>query len=207
MGTLTYSGAPYPETSDANDPPGDFLAFGNTLDQLVNLKATSTADRNARFANVAAGTIVTCNAESVVWMKTTTPPTAAAWATVYESPAAVTTGVATAGTGFSIATQWGQVRNGMLNVRLSLTRTGADITANAYNDVDDPGNLTDTAMAVLTTNWRPPTIWAFAFRANVAPGWGFADTSTGNVYYTHAIPSATIRTGDTVEVCLSYPKP
>lgn len=202
--TLAYSGAEIPTDGDANNPPAHFLAFGTDIDHLLVLKADSTADRNSRYAGVPQGTVVSCAAENTVWMKLTTPPTAASWM-VLAQDTEVTSGVVTAGADFTVASQYAALRNGWVHVRLSLTRTSAvevvgDDEAGTY-----PSNFTDVILGTIGAAYRPGEHVTVVWRGPVVGGFGWISASSGNITLTSSVPSGRLRTGDAVEVSATYP--
>jgi hypothetical protein len=205
-GHLTYSGATYPTGSEAGDGPAAFLAFGSDIDQLLVLKATSQANRDSLYSGVSAGTLVSCASLKTVWMKTTTPPTAAAWITLAELGTPVTSGVVTAATGFSVSSQWAQRINGVNWIRVDLSNTGADITGGAETGTA-PGNITDTPVATIQSAWLPASgsgTWPADMYGSIVTAAGMV-TNSGTVNLTSLVPGGLLRSGDTLRFTVSYP--
>jgi hypothetical protein len=197
-GTLTYSGAEYPLVGEANDPPADFLRFGDDIDTLLVLKATNQLDRDTRFANVDAGTLVSCAAAQTIWMKLTTPPTAASWLVVYQKTE-VTTGVVTAGANFTTSAQWARIQSALVSVKLTLVYGSTDITGSS------DGNITDTTVGTVSANYRPPQDWNVVYRSNIAM-WNGTIQADGAMIIATGVPTAKLRAGDFLIATGTYPQ-
>ena len=199
---LTYSGAPVPTSGETPDFPADLLAFGNGLDQLVVLKATSQSNRDSLYANVSAGTLVSCASLQKVWMKTTTPPTAAAWITLAEVGTAATSGVITpATTDWSVSAQWAQRLNGFISFRIQLAYSGATLTAGS------DGNIGDTTIGTIQSSWRINSAagyWPVAGTTNVMTMVLTIGTD-GSVILRSMVPNGTIQAGHVLAFAATYP--
>ena len=198
---LTFSGAPVPTASELPDWPASLLAFGNGLDQLVVLKATSQSNRDTLYANVNAGTLVSCAALQTVWMKVTTPPTAAAWITLAELGTEVTSGVITAGTNFSVSSQWAQRINGIVFWRATLSYSGTTITAGANGDLSPDitvGTLQSAYLPNISGSWQVP------IQCSQTTGVGHVSTG-GSVVVTSLVSGGSIASGNVVNVSTSFP--
>lgn len=203
--SLTYSGATLPTSGESPDFPAAMLAFGNGLDQLVVLKATSQSNRDTLYANVNAGTLVSCASLQKVWMKTTTPPTAAAWITLAELGTVATSGVITAATNFTTTNQHAQRVNGMMIMTFSMTYSGSDIVA-ASN-----GNVTDTLVGTLGSSYLPnsgmgadPRYLSFGIPASSGGTISVTPTS-GAVTLTSLYPGTTLTSGNVMRFDIIHP--
>lgn len=67
--TTTYSGAPIPVGTDAHQVPADLKKYANHVDPMLVLKAADEAERNARFADVPTGTLVSGTDRRIIWRK------------------------------------------------------------------------------------------------------------------------------------------
>ncbi|WP_106430255.1 hypothetical protein [Streptomyces sp. SPB78] len=76
MATIGYASLPVPAGGSAPVVPGDFAALATAVDKDLPKRATSRADRDARFAALPAGSIVTAP-DGTLWTKTS-----AGWLTV-----------------------------------------------------------------------------------------------------------------------------
>ena len=205
---LTFSGAPVPTASESPDWPASLLAFGNTIDDMLVLRATSQANRDTLFANVDAGTLVSCASLGKVWMKTTTPPTAAAWITIVEIGTPATSGVVTTATNpnFSVSSQWAQRLNGQLSFQVALAYSGPDIVGNPATS-SQPGNCTDTTLCTLQSSWQPlagALTWPIVIHSSACGGFGFI-SSGGVITLTSLVTSGVITSGNTVRIAATLP--
>ena len=199
-----YTGAPVATSGESPDWPASLWAYANTLDDQHVLYATSQSNRDSLYANVRAGSLVSCAALQKVWMKTTTPPTAAAWITLAEVGTPVTTGVITAGTNFSITSQWAQRINGMVSICGVLSYSGSTVTANASGDLSP-----DVTVATIQSTYLPAsgvlsTGWSLALPLNTTTGIGFIN-SGGDIKLLSIVPSATLVSGASVRFATTYP--
>lgn len=200
---LTFSGAPIPNTGETNNVPAVLLAFGNAIDDKVVLKATSVSNRDTLYANAPAGTLVSCAALKTLWQKTTTPPTAAAWVTLAEQGTAVTSGVLTALTGFTVTTQVAQRINGVNWVRGRLTYSGATITAPASG-----GNITDTPICTVQSAWLPSTALtgnSWIFNGSAGNASARFRLSSGTLSVDQMTSGAVLSAGQIMAFDASYP--
>lgn len=62
-----YANLRYPTGAEANNVPSDLAALAGGVDTHVVLYATDEADRDARFGDVAAGTIVSSTISDTIW--------------------------------------------------------------------------------------------------------------------------------------------
>lgn len=75
----TYAELPIPAMEDADIVPADLLSLANALDQRVLLRATSSADRDARYGGVEDGTAVINSQDGTLWMRAD-----GAWLTMWQ---------------------------------------------------------------------------------------------------------------------------
>ena len=201
---LTFSGAPVPTASESPDWPASLLAFGTALDDMHVLRATSQANRDSLYANVTAGTLVSCAALQKVWMKTTTPPTAAAWITLAEVGTPVTSGVVTAATNFSVTSQWAQRVNGMVTVSAILGYSGSTVSAGGNSDLSP-----DVSVCTIQSTYLPPSsllsngVWP-SITLNAGTAQGFIDSS-GTVKLGSLTPGQSLSGGLSVRFTVVYP--
>ena len=201
-----YTGAPVSTAGETPDWPASLWAYANTIDDQHILYATSQANRDALYANVRAGAIVSCAALGIVWQKTTTPPTAAAWRVLSEVGTPATSGVVTAATNFSVSSQWAQRLNGQLSFQAALAYSGPDIVGNPATS-SQPGNCTDTTICTLQSAWQPlagALTWPIAIHSSACGGFGFI-TSGGVITLTSLVTSGVITSGNTVRIAATLP--
>lgn len=106
------------------------------------------------------------------------------WNTIDARTAVLTTtGILTAATGWSITTQAGVIRGGVVFLRTEFTRTGADIT------VSSAGNIANVNIATIASGWRPSS----SFNA------GMSSTGTG------VVASGDVNGGDTIRLTAVAP--
>ena len=201
--TLTYSGARLPTTTEADTVPADLLRFGFDIDQMLVLKATSQADRDARFANVTASTLVSCAALGTVWQKKA-DGAAGGWRTLLQSSDPVTSGVVTAASGWTVVSQWAKYTGGFYAVVCTLQYNGAaDIVADGPADAV-PGNITDKQIATLAAPFPIVTRPGVA-RATVTGCSVYIRSTDGAVFLTDLATAGRIRVADQVMFTDAYP--
>lgn len=202
---LTYSGARIPTTTEADTVPADLLRFGTDIDQMLVLKATSQADRDAKYANVNAGTLVSCAALGIVWQKISTPPTSPSWRVLNQNADPVTSGVATYSANFSPLKQGAKIVNGSIYLLVQGTYTGPDVVGKPTTDLI-PGDIDDLSFATIASDYLPPAAilpQVGAVRTSVAGGaW---QMFSNQIIITSLSAGARIRTGDSVSVSASWP--
>ena len=210
----TYSGIPVPTDGETNDLAGILAAFRGGVDPGIVLKATSASNRDTLYGGttgataVPLGSLVSCAALKTVWMKTSTPPAAATWATIGEVGTAVTTGVVTAATNWTVAVQWAQRINGICHVRVDLTYSGATITASDTSS-SVPGNISgDPNICTMQSAWllnASAAVWPETFSMAGGPAGEITIYSTGDVKLLSFVPSGTITSGASIRFKASYP--
>lgn len=202
----TYSGAPMPADGESPYLPSIFAAYDAVVGQQGNLVATSQSDRDTRYANVKAGTVVTCPSLQKAWMKLTTPPTAASWMTAIEVGAIATSGIVSTTGNWSVSSQWGQRVSGRNLIYLSLAYGGSDIVGSDAS-ATGPGNVADTTMATLQSAWimaGPPKV-TFSIIGPHGGGRGHIRSDTNVVSLADLNTSGRINTGDVIEFSVEYP--
>jgi hypothetical protein len=70
MPTSPWSGTPLPDDLDADDVPAVLAAIFDNIDSQFNLVADDNADRDARYALLPAGSVVTTLDSFSMWLKT-----------------------------------------------------------------------------------------------------------------------------------------
>lgn len=200
---LTYSQAPIPTGPEALAGPANLLAMGNTLDTLVVLKAASQANRDTLYANVPAGTLVSCASLKTVWMKTTTPPTAAAWVVLSEIGTAVTTGAITNAADFTISSQWAQRINGQITLSALLAYSGSTVTAGSNGDISDVTVCTIQSAFLPVAGLLSVGVTTPMALNNVT-GSGFIG-SGGTVKLVSLVPGSSLVSGNSVRFTAIYP--
>lgn len=201
--TLPYTGAQTPTLSEAGSGPANLYAYALTTEDQHVLKATSVSDRDTKYANVAAGTLVSCAALGIVWQKVTSPPTAAEWRVLAEVGAPVTSGVISPATGFTVSSQWARRTNGRVDLYASFSYTATDAIV-----VSSTGNTTDTAVGTLQSGWQLASGISVCVANGMIPGRGDADVfinSAQNILMADVSPGGNLATGFTLWVAFSYP--
>ena len=201
-----YTGAPVSTASESPDWPASLWAYANTIDDQHVLYATSQANRDALYANVRAGAIVSCAALGIVWQKKTTPPTAAAWITLAEVGTVATSGIITANSPtFTTTEQHAQRINGFMYMTFSMTYSGSDLVA-ASN-----GNVTDTLVGTLGSAYWPnsgmgntPRYLSFGIPASSGGTISVTPTS-GAVTLTSLYPGTTLTAGNVMRFDIIHP--
>lgn len=204
-----FTAAPLPTSAEAGDGPANMLAYATATDDMHILKATSVSNRDTLYANVTAGTLVSCAALGTVWQKTTSPPTAAAWRTLSEIGTPVTSGVVTANTtaGFSVTAQWAQRLNGRIDLSVELAYSGTELVGAAAGTAT-PGALADVVLCTLQTGWLVKTgfaRWPFAALIGATDGACHINTSGQSIYLSTIAPSGKLSPGNSVSLAVTYP--
>lgn len=198
--SLPHSGATVPTSGEAPDFPAAMLEFGADIDDMLVLKATSQADRDARFSDVIDGTCVSCKALKTLWQRDRS--VSAGWNTLAEIGAAVTSGVGIGRSGFSISSQWGQRINGIIWWRAALVWSGGTITAGGNGDLSP-----DTLCFTLNSAFLPASNvanWPIVITAHTTTGAGRVEAA-GDVYISSLTGGGSIASGQTVLIGTSYP--
>lgn len=141
-----YSKLPYFEAGDTPDLSGYTAQLTTLLDGSPGLVAVDTADRDSRYGDTPAGTIVVTSS-GWVWVKTSNPPDAATWATVRSVETITGSGLAMnnpswTDTGDSIITRIGNA----VDLYLSMTYQGTTTLS---------GNFGNQIMSTLPSGWVP----------------------------------------------------
>lgn len=157
MATTDWSGAPLPDSTSADNVPADLAAYSDVIDPLLVLQATDTADRDSRFALLPKGSTVMTGTPLALWVKAVSgSPT---WDDVMYDSGWVTAGF-TAQAGWAVNLRQIRRRAGIVELRGSMNRTGADLTPTSGGIHD--GNLADTAVLQLPSGWFPSSTVALA---------------------------------------------
>jgi hypothetical protein len=206
-GNLTYSGARYPLNTESDTVPADLLRFGTDIDQLLVLKAVSVSDRDAKFANVTAGTLVSCAPLGIVWQKKA-DGSAGGWRALATIGPVVTSGIATAASNFTVTKQTAQVVNGSIYVNVQANYTGPDIVANPDTETV-PSNIIDIPFCTLDASWMPNAAFLPlpGYFRGIYVGGTFELRADNQVWLTTFYTSAKLRSGDPGGFATSWPVP
>lgn len=144
MSSTQFNGTPVPAGSNQVAVPADLKKLADSVDQRLNLLALNENDRNVRYSDVQAGTLVS-TPDGWQWLKITSPPDAPEWITVRSVEET---------TGFSWNdTRWADGGNSWL--KRSGTRYEMQVLA-AYT-ADDPipsGNIPNETILDLPSGWE-----------------------------------------------------
>lgn len=204
---LTFSAARIPLSTEADNVPSDLLRFGTDIDELLVLKATSVADRDAKYATVDAGTLVTCANLGIVWQKKA-DGTTGGWRAFGQISPMVTSGVASAATNFAITKQTAQVVNGSIYVNIQANYSGPTITANDSTNVA-PSNIIDLSFCTIDAAWMPDAAWLPlpGYFRGIYVGGTFELGTDRIAKITTLYTSAQLRQGDPCGFFASWPVP
>lgn len=139
---------PYPSGSDAPAAAADMMAAFMNMDARLVLPAVDEADRDARYSEAPESSLVVSGASKKIWLKT--GPTAVDWVLIFGDTGWVTNGFVVSD-GWSISNVAARNRNGNINIRGEVLRTGDDIEATAG------GNVPDVKMLDVPPQFRPPS--------------------------------------------------
>jgi len=195
MPATTLAGLPVPAESAAPDVPADMLALATALDPRLNLLAADAADRDSKYSDAPAGTLVS-TPDGWQWIRLTD----LTWLTIHSVETT---------TAFAWSSNFADNGNSILIRRdsakyflfLGATYSGLDLTSGS------DGFLTDTLICTLPSGWRPVNGHSVTFVFNAAPnfgGQGITYGSTGTVNMTDARPSSTLTSGTTVALSASW---
>lgn len=140
-----YSALPIPTYAEDPDGPAAFSAFRAAVAPSLVLFATTTSDRDTKYADAPVGTIVSSSTTQNVWKKT-----ASGWITLYTDTGNVLLSSATWGPDCDDAGSYYRIRgDGSCSVYINCTYTG---------DATGAGNIADIQMVTLPTAARPPVM-------------------------------------------------
>lgn len=148
MPNTPLSKVPYPSGSDAPAAAADMMAAFMALDDRLVLKAVDEADRNARYAEAPVSTIVISGQSRRAWIKTGTGPTD--WYDWLYDTGWVGEGF-TVYDGWNLATVEARKRNGYVDLRGEVTRSGDGLTASSN------GHLPNIDVITVPPQFRPET--------------------------------------------------
>jgi hypothetical protein len=123
--TTTFGGDPIPTGPEGAWVPGSMMDYAESIDPKLVHTVADQAARDANFATLPAGHIVTCAPGKTVWMSLG----GGLWHTVASDSGTVTTG-------FTLSSGWtgtcrARNRGGNVFAQAYLTYTGLDIVSNA----------------------------------------------------------------------------
>lgn len=192
-----YSGLPYFEAGDTPDLAGYTAELTRLLDGSPGLVAVDTADRDSRYGDTPAGTIVVTDT-GWVWVKTSNPPDAPTWATVRSVEKL-------SGAGLSFPnSDWSDYGDSVI------TRVGnsCDLYLHAtYNGIASlTGNVTNQVICSLPAGWVPARsipMLGFVGASHSCYGVIFG-YSTRNADITDVPSYGSVSTGDAVVFSASW---
>lgn len=146
MPNTPLSKIPYPSGSDTPAAAADMMALVMAMDARLVLPAVDEADRDARYYDAPASSLVVSGPSQKIWLKTGDGPTD--WMTVHSDTGWVAEGFVVMD-GWSIDQAKARDRNGIIDVRGTITRTGDKLTSNSV------GELTDIDILSVPPQFRP----------------------------------------------------
>jgi len=199
MPTTDFGGYYYPSGDQDAVVAADLMHLADDLDQNTVLKAQDAADRDARYSDVAAGTIVVA-LDGTQWVKVSTPPDAPKWLTGYSDTGKLTTGVATANSlqPVVINQQAGRIRNSVVSLYVSFTWNGDPWTLNSS------GDMANTRLGAALGRFVPPYTQLIQWGIDGWNGSGYISSADGGIWMKNGVPGGTIITGATIAISATY---
>lgn len=201
MPQTPLSNTPYPSGSDAPAAAADMMALAMAADAKLVLPAIDEADRDSKYSDAPASTVVASGDSQKLWMKTGALPTQ--WLEIYGDSGEVTEGFTTQ-TDWSIgaycfARKWGP----MVEVCAELIYNGDDdITDNA-----SPGNISPDFTVVTIpakfANQVGSRYRTFIWTSSTSAGSGMLYGS-GNCVIRDIHPGGYVRSGDWVRFSITF---
>jgi hypothetical protein len=195
MGTSLWSGTPLPDTGSQDDIPAILAAIFDSIDSKFNLTSLDESDRDSKFLDLPAGSLVVTLDTFSLWMKM--EDHSAVWTDVLYDTDWVTSGFANS-TGWNIS--FAKVRRvgKVVELRGASQRTGADIVASGSGS--HAGNITDSPILIAPAGFLPTTEETsrgvtMQFEGSSGMGSGYLGPS-GAMVMTSYSTGATISTGD-----------
>lgn len=196
MPNLTLWGDyPYPTGPEDANLPADFMALAEALDIHTVLTATSSADRDSKYAGIPAGALVTCAAAKTTWLSLGS----GAWTTLYSDSGWVTSG-------FTMATGWSSAFSGackmrrigaIVNVTVQVEWSGATLVS------DSSAGMADSPMLTLSTN-RPSLDQSAIGRAPSTSGTVSLSATTGLMTLKDLHSGSTLPSGQYIQTNFIY---
>lgn len=146
MPNTPLSKVPYPSGSDAPAAAADMMALVMAMDSRMVLPAVDEADRDARYYDAPASSLVASGPSKKIWLKTGEGPTE--WVTIWEDTGWIDTGFV-AQSGWEISRAQGRIYGRVVDVRGQMTRTGEKIV------VPSNGNFADMDLISVPPQFRP----------------------------------------------------
>jgi hypothetical protein len=120
------------------------------------------------------------------------------------TPTVTSSGISTAASGWSIASQVAVDKAGTATINITFLRTGADIVAGAS------GNITDTPVGTLNAAFRPNANFGaqsltFAGTTGVGTGSVRVTPTTGDITLVTWSSSGTLQTGEGLQLTMTWP--
>lgn len=199
MSFSTWANIELPDELDADDVPGWFSSVVGDVDPLLLLPAADVTERDTRYADAPKGAVVVTKSEQSAWIKTS--DTANTWKSMEYDTGWVTNGFL-AQTGWTLAGANQARRIGEdVEIKMQLTRTGADIVATASGDT--AGNIPDTPCIWLPPGFIPSNFRSFPYRTSYTMG-NIVVNSNGSCSITSAFPGSRISTNQGVYANFRY---
>lgn len=199
MAKTQFAGLVTPNDEQKVAIPADMWALANGIDTRLNLVAANQNDRDARYQDVPAGTLVS-TPDGWQWLKLTSPPAAPSWKLLHSRE--TFTGFAWT-TGFDDAAGRSSIFHDGSNfdMYIETVYTGDDVQATA------DGSMVDTQVLILPAAWRPrlsvvPTV----FGGYPFSGWGILYASTGSLNISDARPNNKLTSGMTLTITYNWTK-
>lgn len=149
MGYTTFGKDPLPEMGEGAVVPAHLSSAFNSMDPRTVHVAVDEQDRDAQYAALPAGSIVSCPNKRMAWLKLTDSAVSLSWDLIYLRGNWVTLPGSVAATGFQVNLVRVKPINEGVILEGYLNRTGADLTAGST------GGLTDTPVMTLPDPWKP----------------------------------------------------
>ncbi len=193
----TFGGDPIPTGPEGAWVPGSLMAYAESIDPKLIHAATSQADRDARFATLPAGSLVTWEAGGTVWLKL-----ASGWQAIISDTGWVTSGVFTYPSADWTAGSYARVRNrnGLIDVRFEVIYAGV---TTAYPTGDISPNVT---VATIASTYRFTSFGGVLSTTGFSHsvGYSFAVTSTGEFRLVAVPPGESVTNGGLLDVSITY---
>jgi hypothetical protein len=190
---LPWSGARVPDATEGDDVPADLLRYGTDINPLLVLQADDQTDRDANFATVPDGTVVSCAALNLLWQKISSGWKTYGYQTAYAAPG-VTWASGWTDSGSSVR------REGNLLVGVIAAAYNVDI-----GPFNSAGNLTDLPVCTLPTDLRPPFNLPVQWKSAFGSGTAWLVSSSGVMSIADGHPTMTITASQAVYFPICHP--
>jgi hypothetical protein len=196
---LPWSGARVPDATEGDAVPADLLRYGTDINPLLVLQADDQTDRDANFATVPNGTVVSCAALNVVWQKITGGWKTYGYQTSWAAP------------GVTWASGWTDAgstvrREGNLLVGVITATYNVDVGPFSTT-APNQGNLGDLLVCTLPTGLRPPAstgVVPVPWIGSGSSGMAYV-RSDGLLFIADGPPGATVAAGQIFRFPINFP--